>query len=132
MNVCFIPPVCELTLPESPSAVLALVPDPAGGARTVPGVRVALAVHTRFVAFLRLGGAEQPAEQRGDGEQQQHQRAPAAGPQSRPGHSVTKDGCVELQAPLLVVVVEEGSGGRAGQWTRLCSAAVSSSRGWCF
>lgn len=109
MNVCFIPPVCELTVPESPSAVLALVPDPAGGTHTVAGGRVALAVHTRFVAFLRLGEAGQPGEQHGDGEQQrwcQHQQAPAAararaGPPCRPVHSLTKDGCYEAQAPLL-------------------------------
>lgn len=120
MNVCFIPPVCELTVPESPSAVLALVPDPAGGTRTGPGGRVALAVHTRLVAFLRLGGAGKPAEQHGDGEQQrrcQHQRAPAAararaGPPSRPVHSLTKDGCVEAQAPLLRAGRERGGGGQ--------------------
>lgn len=109
MNMCFIPSVCELTVPESPSAVLALVPDPAGGTHTIASGRVALAVHTRFVAFLRLGEAGQPGEQHGDGEQQrrcQHQQSPAAagtraGPLCRPVHSLTKDGCFEAQAPLL-------------------------------
>lgn len=90
--------------------MLALVPDPAGGTHTVARGRVALAVQTRLVAFLRLGEAGQPGEQHGGGEQQrrgQHQRSPAAaagaraGPPRPPVHSLTKDGCVEAQAPPL-------------------------------
>lgn len=91
-----------LSVPESPSAVLALVPDPAREAHTVARGRVALAVHTRFVAFLRLGDAGQSGEQAGRGQQQrraQHQQAPSpagtrAGPPRRPVHSLTKDGCL--------------------------------------
>lgn len=105
----FLQPLCVFTVPESPSAVLALVPDPAGEAHTVAGGRVALAVHARFVAFLRLGRTGQPGEQPDDREQErgrQHQQAPApararAGPPCRPVHSRTKDGCFEAGAPLL-------------------------------
>lgn len=102
--VCVCACVRAPTVPESPSAVLALVPDPAGGTHTVAGGRVAPAVQTRFVAFLRVGGAELPGQQHGDGEQ--HQQAPAAagaraGPPCRPVHSLTKDGCSDAQAPLL-------------------------------
>lgn len=82
--------------------MLALVPDPAGEAHTVASRRVALAVHTRFVAFLRLGEAGQPGEQPDSREQErrgQHQQAPTpvgarAGPPCRPVHSLTKDGCL--------------------------------------
>lgn len=98
---CFILPGV-FTVPESPSAVLALVPNPAGEAYTVASCCVALAVHTRFVAFLRLGEAGQPGEQPDNREQErrcQHQQAPAtararAGPPCRPVHSLTKDGCL--------------------------------------
>lgn len=103
------PSASVLAVPESPSAVLALVPNPAGEAGTVAGRRVALPVQTRLIALLRLGDAEQP-----DGREQQrrrqHQQAPAgagagagarAGPLRRPVHSLTKDGCFEVGAPLL-------------------------------
>lgn len=82
------------TVPESPSAVLALVPNPAGEAHTVASRGVALPVHTRLVAFLRLGEAVQP-----DNTEQEHrcehQWAPAtaragAGPPCRPVHSPQK------------------------------------------
>lgn len=94
-------PTGGFTVPESPSAVLALVPDPSREAHTVARRRVALAVHTRFVAFLRLGEAGQPGEQPDNREQErrgQHQQAPApvgarTGPPCRPVHSLTKDGC---------------------------------------
>lgn len=97
------------TVPESPSAVLALVPNPAGEAYTVASGCVALPVHTRFVAFLRLGEARQPGEQPDNRQQErrcQHRQAPApasarAGPPCRPVHSLTKDGCFEAGAPLL-------------------------------
>lgn len=89
------------SVPESPSAVLALVPNPAGEAHTVARRRVALPVHTRFVAFLRVGEARQPGEQPENRKQErgcQHQQATApagarAGPPCRPVHSLTKDGC---------------------------------------
>lgn len=89
-------------VPESPSAVLALVPNPAGETHTVASGGVALPVHTRLVAFLRLGEARQPGEQPDNREQErgcQHQEAPApararAGPPCRPVHSLTKDGCL--------------------------------------
>ena len=108
-RVCVWVCVCVFTVPESPSAVLALVPDPAGEAHTVASGRVALAVHARFVAFLRLGRTGQPGEQPDDREQErgrQHQQAPApararAGPPCRPVHSRTKDGCFEAGAPPL-------------------------------
>lgn len=88
---------CRLTVPESPSAVLALVPDPAGEARAAAGGGVALPVHARLVALLRLGDAGQRGEQPGGREQErgrQHQEAPdatpragaGAGPPRRPVH----------------------------------------------
>lgn len=84
------------TVPESPSAVLALVPSPAGEAHTVASRRVALPVYTRLVAFLRLGETVKP-----DNTEQEHrcehQWAPAtaragagAGPPCRPVHSPQK------------------------------------------
>lgn len=97
------------TVPESPSAVLALVPNPAGEAHTAASSGVALSVHARFVAFLRLGETREPGEQPDNREQErgdQHQQAPApvrarAGPPRRPVHSLTKDGCFKAEAPLL-------------------------------
>lgn len=59
--------------------MLALVPDPAGAAHTVARRRVALPVHTRFVAFFRLGDSRQSKEQPESGENEQclEHRGPA-------------------------------------------------------
>lgn len=93
-------PVC-FTLPESPSAVLALVPNPAGETYTFASGGVTQAVHTRLIALLGLGEARQAGQQPDNREKErggQHQRAPVptrarAGPPRRPVHSLTKDGC---------------------------------------
>lgn len=84
-------PLGVLKVPEAPSAVLALVPDPAGQARAAARHGVTLSVHAGFVAFLRLGGARQPGEQHGGGQQDpggEHQPAARAGPPRRSVHSL--------------------------------------------
>lgn len=94
-----------LSVPEATSAVLALVPDPAGETHTAAGGGVTLPVHTRFVALLRLGEAWQPGEQQDTRQQErgrEHHQAPGpagarTGPPRRPVHSPTKDGCLQQE-----------------------------------
>lgn len=123
----FTPSACSVFLPESPSAVLALVPDPAGEAHTAARPAVTLAVHTRFVAFLRLGEALKTGKQH-DGRQQERScerqqapapvRARAAGPPRRPGHSPTKRWLLEAGAPQLEgKLADKRSAGALLVWT---------------